>query len=127
MANLGLKKRKWEIFCRLFSMFLKTSIGSCRKSDNNHLGRLLIKSGYTLDMKQKSLIALSAYILKTKCRNLAIFFFFSLTLEKHFIFAFLSFHFVFWKNYANEKKGWIHEISYPSLNNLHVDDFCLKW
>ncbi len=76
MANLGFKKRKWEIFFHLFSIFLKTSIGSCRKSDNHHLGRLLIKSGYTLDMKHRSWITISAYILKTKCRNLAIFFFF---------------------------------------------------
>ncbi len=76
MVNLGFKKRKWEIFCRLFSIFPKTSIGSCRTSDNHHLGRLLIKSGYTLDMKHKSWITLSAYILKTKCRNLVYFFFF---------------------------------------------------
>ncbi len=74
--NLGFKKRKWEIFCRLFSIFPKTSIGSCRTSDNRHRGRLLIKSGYTLDMKHKSWITLSAYILKTKCRNLVYFFFF---------------------------------------------------
>ncbi len=92
MANLGLKKRKWEIFYRLFFIFPKTSIGSCK---NHHLGRLLIKSGYTLDMKHKSLITLSAYILKTKCKNLAIFPFFSLwkstsILNFEFSFRFLA-------------------------------------
>jgi len=89
----------------LISIFPKTSIGSCRKSDNHHLARLLIKSGYILYMNHKSLITLSAYILKTKCRNLAIFFLFSLTLKKHFIFEFLSFHSVFGQNYANKEKG----------------------
>ncbi len=101
MANLGFKTRKWEIFCRLFSIFLKTSIGSCK---NYHLGRLLIKSGYTLDMKHKSLITLSAYILKTKCRNLAIFSFF-LTLKKQFIFEFWVFISFFGKIMPIKKKG----------------------
>jgi hypothetical protein len=104
LANLGFQKRKWEIFCPLFSIFLKTSIGrSCRNSDNHHLGKLLIKSGYTLDMKHKSWITLSAHILKTKSRNLAIFLFFS-HFGKALHFWILSFHFVFWKNYANKKK-----------------------
>ncbi len=111
----------------LISIFPKTSIGSCRKSDNHHLGRLLIKSGYTLYVNHKSLITLSAYILKTKCRNLAFFFFFfSLWKSTSFLnfWVFISF---FGKIMPIKKKGWIHEISYPCLNNLHVDGFCLTW
>jgi len=46
-------------------------------------------------------------------------------LKKHFIFAFLCFHFVFWQNDAIKGKGWLHEISYPCLNDLHVDGFVL--
>ncbi len=125
LANLGFKKRKWEIFCRLFSIFLKTSIGSCRKSDNHHLGRLLIKSGYTLDMKHGSWITLSAYILKTKCRNLATFFFFLSLWKSSSFLNFWVFIWFFGKMMPIKKKGWIHEISYPCLNNLHVDGFCL--